>query len=295
MANWFTSLGIDGSVLGKLLQTLFLFGLLYAVRGSAARALRNGPGKADTRRRWLVGIRNASFLVFLFFAGTVWATELRTFVLSLVAVAAAIAIAAKDLIQCMLGGLYRSWARLFTVGDRIEVGASRGDVIDVGLMSTTILEVGPKAVTHQQTGRAIVIPNSELLGQHIVIETYSNDYLLHTFAVPIGLKKGWSAAPTTLLEICNAECAEFLPEARRHFEQLGKKNALEVPSPEPRITLQIAKSDEVALIARIPVPARRKGRVEQRILKRFLDEWLEPKFETAEPLSTAVNTGAIAP
>ncbi len=280
--TWLASLGITDSVMGKLLETFFLLGLLYAVRVAAVRALRQGNGHAETRRRWLVGIRNASILIFLFATATVWAAELRTFALSLVAVAAAVAIGTKELIQCLLGGFYRSSSRLFTVGDRIEVGSHRGDVIDITLMSTTILEVGPKTVTHQQTGRAIVIPNSDILSHPVIVETYTDDFVLHTFSVPVSLKNGWSTAPEALLRACDAECAEFLPDARRHFQQLGRKNALEVPSPEPRVTLQISKPDEVVMTARIPTPARRKGRVEQRIIQRFLKEWLEPRFAAAE-------------
>ena len=276
MPDWIPTLSIDDSVMGKLLQTLFLLGLLYVVRATAVSALRSSPGQAEVRRRWLVGIRNTSILLFLFFAGTVWATELRTFALSLVAIAAAIAIATKEFIQCLVGGFYRSSARLYSIGDRIEVGAHRGDVIDVSLMSTTILEVGPTNITHQQTGRSIAIPNSVLLGSPVVNETFSHDFVLHTFSVPLSLKKGWAGAPETLLKVCQEECAQFMQEARKHFEQLGRKNALDVPNPEPRVTLQIPKPDEVAMIARIPTPARIKGRVEQRILQRFLSEWVDP-------------------
>ena len=282
MAESFLPFAIDNSVLGKLLQTLFLLGLVFVVRATALRALQSGPGQPETRRRWMVGIRNASILVFLFFAGTVWASELRTFALSLVAIAAAVAIATKELIQCFVGGLYRTSASLYKVGDRIEVGSHRGDVIDLSLLSTTILEVGPQTITHQQTGRAITIPNSILLASPVVNATYSNAFVLHTFAVPLKLKAGWSTAPDTLLEICRSETAEFLPEARRHFDQLGRKNALEVPNPEPRVTVQVPKPDEVALVARIPAPARLKGRVEQRILQRFLSEWLDSSFAAAD-------------
>ena len=269
---------IDDSVMGKILQTLFLLGLMYFVRVAALRAMQLGIGPTEGQRRWMVGVRNASILLFLFFAGTVWATELRTFALSLVAIAAAIAIATKELIQCFVGSAYRSSSRLYSVGDRIEVGSHRGDVIDLSLLSTTILEVGPQQLTHQQTGRSVAIPNSLLLSHPVVNETYSDDFVLHTFTIPVGLKAGWSSAPTALLEACRTECAEFLPEARRHFQRLGKKNALEVPSPEPRVTLQIPKPDQVTLIARIAVPARIKGRVEQRILQRYLNGWVEPQL-----------------
>lgn len=290
MENWFGSLGVDNAIIGKIAQTLFLLAMVYAIRVAALRALRLGPpSQAETRRRWLIGIRNASILLFLLAAGAVWAEELQTFALSLVAIAAAIAIATKELILCLLGGLYRSSAALFNVGDRIEVGAHRGDVIDVTLMSTTILEVGPKTVTHQQTGRAIIVPNSELLSGPVVVETYTQDFVLHTFSVPVALKQGWSTAPDALHRICDAECAEFLAEARRHFERVGQKNALDVPSPEPRVTLQVSKPDEVVMTARIPAPARRKGRVEQRILKRFLHEWMEPRLAETDP--TAPKSG----
>ena len=273
MQAWWNALSINDDVAGKVLTTLFLLGLLYTVRVAAIRALQNSPGTPELRRRWIVAIRNASILLFLFFAGAVWAAELRTFALSLAAIAAGIAIATKELILCFLGGFYRSSSRLYSVGDRIEVGQHRGDVIDLNLLSTTILEVGPKAVTHQQTGRAITIPNAVLLTTSVVNETFSAQYVLHTFSIPVRFQAGWSTAPDILLNACREEVKEFMPEAIRHFQVLGRRNALDVPSPEPRVTLQIGKPDEITLIARIPAPARLKGRVEQRILQRFLKEW----------------------
>ena len=281
MPEW---VSIDNSVMGKSLLTLFLLVALLLVRVAALQALRTGPGQPEVRRRWLVAIRNASILLFLFFSGAVWATELRTFALSLVAIAAAIAIATKELIQCLIGSFYRSSSRLYSVGDRIEVGSHRGDVIDLSLLSTTLLEVGPKTITHQQTGRAITFPNSLLLTASVINETYSHDYVLHTFAVPLSFKKGWETAPDILLKSCEAETADFMTEARKHFIRLGQKNALEVPSPDPRVTLQIPRPDEVTMVARIPTPARLKGRIEQRILQRFLSTWAK---ETPEASSAA--------
>ena len=51
-------------------------------------------------------------------------------------------------------------------------------------LTTTILEIGPEKLTHQHTGRAIVVPNSVFLDKHVVNESYTADFVLHVFRLP---------------------------------------------------------------------------------------------------------------
>ena len=71
----------------------------------------------------------------------VWATELQALAISIVAALAAIVLAAKELILCVTGSLFKTTAKAFAVGDRIEVGNFRGTVIDQTLRSTTLAQV----------------------------------------------------------------------------------------------------------------------------------------------------------
>lgn len=234
----------------------------------------------DMRRRWAAQVRLIAFLLFLLGMMVIWGAELRTFALSVVAIAAAIVIATKELIMCVSGSILKAGGRSFQIGDRIEIGSFRGDVVDQTLLTTTILEVGPGTSIHQHTGRTIVLPNSILLSTPVVNETFSDEYVLHVFMVPIDENEDWHEAEAALLAAARAECAAFLADAERHMEQLVRREGLEPLSVEPRVTLRLDEPKKVVMLARVAVPARRKGRVEQAIVRRFLN-WRQQRARAA--------------
>src|SRR5690606_24394117 len=134
----------------------------------------------EDKRRWIIQIKNISFIVLAAGLFGIWATELRAFALSLVAVAAALAISTKEIIQCFLGGFYITSAKPFELGDRIEINGVRGEVIDHNFLSTTLLEIGPAREINQLSGRQLVLPNSVFLSGPLQNQSLQQDYVLQT-------------------------------------------------------------------------------------------------------------------
>ncbi|MBI1290559.1 mechanosensitive ion channel [bacterium] len=163
------------------------------------------------------------------------------------------------------------------VGDRIEISGHRGDIIDQTLLSTTLLEVGPGQLTHQSTGRAIVLPNAVFLSGVLINESYTEEYIAHTFQIPLKIDEDWERAEQVLLEACVAEVAPFIDEAKRHMEELHRSTALDAPNVDPRVIVKVPEAGKLTLVARIPAPSRKKGRVEQAILRRFLKTFYPKK------------------
>ncbi len=255
-----------------LIRTTVLVVILLIARWVVLLRLRRNDGLSnDLRRRWTAQVRTATVLLLLLGLTIIWGTELRTFALSIVAIAAAIVIATKELIMCVSGSVLKASGRSFSIGDRVEISGVRGDVIDITLLTTTLLEVGPGSSIHQHSGRTVVFPNSVLLTTPVVNETHFDEYVLHAFGVPVVEGEDWRLAEHRLLEIARAECGSYLDDAQERIEKQTKREGLETPSLDPRATLRFEDGGKLSLLVRIPVPARRKGRVEQAILRRFLD------------------------
>jgi small-conductance mechanosensitive channel len=251
---------------------------IVAARG-ASKAKRMSE---DLRRRWMIQVRNLTFLVIVLGLTIIWAEELQTFALSAVAVAAALVIATKELIMCVSGTLLEGSAKSFRVGDRVEVGPHRGDVYDQTLLTTTLLEVGPGQAAAQYTGRAVVLPNSIFLSQPVVNETFTEAYILHTVVVPVSMDDNWQQAERALLQAADEACAEYIAEARQHMEKVTKARGLHPLSVEPRVTLRLPEPGRLDLLLRMPVPAKRRGRVEQTVLRRALPTIHEATSQKAE-------------
>ena len=260
--EWFNRLIASGALLVILLLMRML--LLQLIR-------RSGVEAPDIRRRWRVQVRN-SFATLMFFGLTlIWVDSLQSMALSLAAFVVALVLATKELILCVTGGILRMSSKSFTVGDRIEVANLRGDVINLSLMTTTIMETGPGQLTHQYTGRAVVFPNSMLLSTPVVNESFTDDFVLHVFRVPMKQSADWRSAEEDMLAAAGAVCEPFIEDAKRYMTQLAERESLDVPSAEPRVTFVLPEPDRVDLIVRIPTPARQKGQVEQRLLRTFLN------------------------
>jgi small-conductance mechanosensitive channel len=267
-----------------VLGTLLLIVIIAALRAIAVTTIRrNETLTTEARRRRLVKLRSVTILLLFLGIVMIWGHELRVAAVSLFAVAVATVIATKELIQCFSGSLLRTVSRGFTLGDRIEINSVRGDVIDHNALTTTILEIGPNDLTQQHTGRAIVLPNSLLLDKPVINETFTDEYVLHVFKVPVTMDQNWQQAEQDLLGAAREQCNSFLAEARKHFQRLGREKGLTVLSVEPRVSVLISKPNEIEFVVRIAVPARKKGRIEQAILRRFVSLAVERAAAASPP------------
>jgi small-conductance mechanosensitive channel len=254
------------TMLELLISTGILMIILIVLRAITSRYIRRNVVSTELRRRWLVQSRNAMILILLLGLVLIWADELRTLALSIVAIAVAFVVATKELILCLTGSILKTGSRSFNIGDRIQVKEFRGDVIDQNLLATTILEVGPGKITHQRTGRMATIPNALFLSEPVINESFTHDYVLHVFTVPFKMQDDWKSAQKLFLESANMQCKPYIDEVRKYMQDVSEERGLEVPSVDPRVTIQVPAAGEVHLIIRIPTRSGQRSYIEQAIL-----------------------------
>lgn len=257
---------LSAPLISLLVSTLILLVVVIVSHSLVARFIRRHVDSMELRRKWLVQSRNGLILLFLIGFVMIWGEELRTLALSIVAIAVAFVVATKELILCITGSLLKTGARSFDIGDRIQVKDFRGDVIDQNLLATTILEVGPGKLTHQRTGRMTVIPNAMFVSEAVINESFTHDYVLHVFTVPFKREDNWQAAQEAFAEATSRHCEPFLEDARRYMSRLGRQRGLDVPSVDPRVTLQVPTAGEIHLVIRFPVKTAQRSYLEQAIL-----------------------------
>jgi small-conductance mechanosensitive channel len=263
---------VSEPLLNLLISTAILVITIIILRTVIARFLHRSVASTDLRRKWLVQSRNGLLLLMLFGLVIIWGEELRTLALSVVAIAVAFVVATKELILCVTGSILKTGAGSFNIGDRIQIKDFRGDVIDQNLLATTILEVGPGKITHQRTGRMSVIPNALFVSEPVINESYTHDYVLHVFTVPFKREDDWRAAQQAFLEAANRHCEPYLEEVRNHMKQVSRQRGLDVPSVDPRVTIQVPAAGEIHLIIRIPAKSGQRSYIEQSILSEVFRE-----------------------
>lgn len=249
------------------------FGYVVAVmvvRGLLNRMIFRSRLSPQSKLRWRAQVRNATVLAILLGVTLIWAEQLRTLALSIVAIAAAVAITTKEISACLLGSVVRASGRAFDIGDRIQVGDVRGDVIDVGPMTTAVLEVGNGETIHGRTGRVVTLPNSVFLTQHIFNETLAHNYVLHVLRVPLPPGADWRSEEARLTRLGKDACADYYPDASASMTRAAQLRGVSPPRLEPSVYLEPIGPDRIDMLLRIPAPFRERDAIAQGVLRRFL-------------------------
>lgn len=273
---------VNNLIASVIFVIIVLIARAVVLRGLSRRAFESD----EVRLRWHVRLRNTALVFMLLGLIAIWAAQLQTFAISAVAFVAAMVVATKELIMCISGGFLRMAGDSFAIGDRIEVGSSRGEVINIGFLTTTLLEIGPG---HQRTGRALILPNSVFVNSTVINETFTDNYVLHIVSIPIAMDHRWEQAERILLECAQNVCQDYLELAYEHLNKVAKKHALVPSQVEPRVLVQVTGKDSLSLMVRFPTPAREKGRHEQDLIRQFLRNYqalpaLDPSLEEVTPV-----------
>jgi len=266
LTNLFNEFQFSEQLLRPVIATLILVTAIVIIRAILSKFIRKSVRSTDLRRRWFVQTRNVLLLLMVVGLMLIWAEELRTLALGIVAIAVAFVVATKELIMCLTGSLVKSGGSAFSIGDRIQIKDFRGDVIDQNLLTTTILEVGPGKHSHQRTGRMVAIPNSLFVSEPVVNESYTHDFVLHVFTVPFKREDNWHAAQQALLESANRHSADYIEQARRYMQRMSDHRGIDVPSADPRVTISVPAAGEIHLIVRFPCKSGMRSFMEQSIL-----------------------------
>ncbi|GHD59159.1 mechanosensitive ion channel family protein [Jeongeupia chitinilytica] len=270
IADWLPSF-IDRAFVRDATVSLVFITALLLVRMLIHRAiLKRHDLSPELRRRSLVTLRNTVLILFVLAMALIWANEIETLAVSLVAIAAAIVLATKEMILCGMGSIYRTSSNAYTVGDRIEINGLRGLVIDTNLLCTTLHE-SSQVQTHKGTvGRSVTFPNSLLLSQPLFNETALGQYVIQTIHVSIDREADWQRAETLLLASANTIVADYADDLKHHARQLERSYAVETPTLEPRLRMSLEEREDITLHLQLPAPLGKRAAIEQRILRELL-------------------------
>jgi small-conductance mechanosensitive channel len=271
---------ISNEALVRLALSLVVVGLIFAVRRLATRWIRAGADILDEeQRKRLFYLRSALNLLLAVSLFVIWLGQLQNLVLSLTAVTVAIVIATKELLMCLSGFLVRTGSRAFSVGDWIEVNGIRGEVTDHNLLSTSLLEVHDPDHGHRYTGRSLIIPNSVFLTNPVRNENFARNYSILDFSITLPKPALPGPATEWLQERTVQACKPFEDVSRRYNATIDRKLGVDVPGPEPRITVKTSDLSLLCFEVLLFCPTREAWALEQEVTLAFLEKVAEGAFD----------------
>lgn len=226
----------------------------------------------ESKRKF--SIRKASSVIYtliLFIAVfTIWVPNPEALFVAYGLLAAGIAIALQDLFKNLAGGVILFFTRIYSVGDRVEIGPQCGDVIDVDLFYTTMLETRGWVDGDQATGRLTIVPNGHVLSGVVNNYTKDHDFIWDEIQVPITYDSDWKAAIELFTGIILKETKKTIGQASKELSEFREKYYLHRRSVEPQVYVTLT-DNWVSLRIRYVVPARERRDFHNRLSRLLLD------------------------
>lgn len=166
---------------------------------------------------------------------------------------AGIAFAMQEVIGALFGWVNILAGRIYTVGDRIEIGGVRGDVMDISPLRTKVLEIGSEptgdgsqttwVTARQPTGRVVTVSNRKTFTEPVFNYSAHLEWIWEelTFAVPQGAD--WEAAETILLEEIRGHAPELRARGEAALAKLGERYLISPAEVQPRSYIRLAEGD----------------------------------------------------
>ena len=270
--NYFSSLLENSPIrLQWIYSVLLVLGVLITRQVLLQLNFRRHPEmEIEDKRRAVVVSRNLAFMACMVCLFAVWASQIQTFALSMVAVAAATVLATKELIMCLSGSLLRAVTKQYSVGDYIEVGHMRGRVVDINLLNTLMMQVGPNHLIGQLSGKTVSFPNSLLLSQTVQRDNILGNFVVHTFEIPVPIHVDSDAIVPPLDEMLQKKCAPYIRVIDKYLEAVQIQKLFITPAARPRIS-RVPHDDKLyLLVVRFASPVAKRLEIQQMVLDEFL-------------------------
>ncbi len=294
--DWITEqLGISPAVQGKLLASFVVLALAVLIRALTIRAVQRAADDNEVvYRAGKLATYSATIVVGLSLAW-IWLDSVNNLATYLAVVSAGLAIALADVLKNMAGWGYIVIRRPFKVGDRIEIGGTKGDVLDIRLFRFTVAEVGNWVDAEQATGRLVHIPNGSLFGDQVANYTEGFEFIWHEVPVLITFESNWRAGKALLEDIVKRVAPDIEARAGARIRETARSYHIKLGVLTPTVYTTV-KDSGVLLTARFLVDVRERRGLDQTVWEQLLEGFAaDPDLDLAYPTIRAYFRGSPGP
>jgi small-conductance mechanosensitive channel len=224
----------------KLLAAILGILLIRGAFRFLGRTLPLHFGHGDVRYRVRKLVTLAGYLVVLAFVTVLFEDRLRRVGFGIGLFGAGVVVALQDMIASIGGWFAIGFSNLYRVGDRIQVGDTKGDVIDISVLRTTVMETGNWVSGDLYNGRVVRIPNSSVLKGLVFNYSQGFRFVWDEIKAHLTSESDHVRAREMLLRVAKGTVTDYLVEAQTSWKKIAENFRLENPSLEPTVTLVVS-------------------------------------------------------
>ncbi|WP_142712895.1 mechanosensitive ion channel family protein [Fodinibius sediminis] len=243
----------------KIVLTVGVIFVIWLIRYLAVRMVNKQLPEAKEQYKWRKNLTYVSAFIGFLIVGRIWFEGIHSLATFLGLLSAGLAIALKDPITDFAGWLFILWRKPFNVGDRIQLGDTKGDVIDLRIFKFTVLEIGNWVRSDQSTGRVVHIPNHQIFSDPLANYTSSFDFIWNELEVLVTFESDWEKAKNILQDIADKHIEQFSEQANRQVQRAQKAYLIYYRHLTPIVYTDVQDSGICLTIRHLSNPRNRRG------------------------------------
>src|SRR3984893_14817491 len=227
------------SVLGKCIAAVVGILLIHATFRVLEQTLPRRFGRANSRYRVRKFIVFSGYITILLFLALLFEDHLGRLSFAIGIIGAGVAVALQDVLASIAGAFTIGFSKLYTVGDRVQIGDTRGDVIDIGLLRTTLMETGEWVSRDLYNGRIVRIPNNTVLKASVFNYSQGFRFIWDEIKVLLTATSDCKLAREMLSRVAKEAIGEYLLKAQISWKAISDNYRSANPPLEPTVALVV--------------------------------------------------------
>ena len=278
------------SFLWKCVAAVIGIPLIHAAFRVLEQTLPRRFGRADARYRVRKFLVFSGYLSILLFLAILFEDRLGRLSFAFGVVGAGVAVALQDVLASIAGAFSIGFSKLYTVGDRVQIGHTRGDVIDIGLLRTTLMETGNWVSRDLYNGRVVRIHNSTVLKGSVFNYTQGFQFIWDEIKVLFTTASDYRLAREMLLRVAKDAIAGYLLEAQISWNAMSENYGSVNPPLEPTVAL-VVNAGSLEFSVSYVVDYTKRTAVQDQLFTKIVEEIANSKgrLEWASPAGIVVN------
>lgn len=292
-----TYLDVSPVILKKAGLSLLILAVLFSLRkillSLITRKLKDPKNIYYSRR--VIGYSHGFLLIILL--SSVWIKGFGSIGTYIGLTSAGLAIALHETLANIAGWFFIISKKPFVIGDRVQIGDTKGDVIDIRVFQFTLAEVGNWVDAEQSTGRVVHIPNSQVIKEKTANYHSGFRYIWNEIPVLVTFESDWRKTRKILEDIAKEKIEHCSSSAEREIHRAASQYMVYFNKLTPAVYLSAKDSGVLFTIRYIVDPRQRRG-TEQILWEAILEEFEKhPDIDLAYPTTrfyAAENPGGDA-
>jgi small-conductance mechanosensitive channel len=278
------------SFLGKCVAAVIGILCIHATFRVLEQTLPRRFGRADARYKVRKFVVFSGYLSILLFLAILFEDRLGRLSFAFGVAGAGVAVALQDVLASIAGAFSIGFSKLYAVGDRVQIGDTRGDVIDIGLLRTTLLETGNWVSRDLYNGRIVRIPNSTVLKGSVFNYSQGFHFIWDEIKVSFTTTSDCHLAREVLSRVAKEAIGEYLVEAQTSWKAMSDNYRSANPPLEPTVAL-VVNAGSLEFTVSYVVDYTKRNAMQDQLFTKIVEESANSKgrLQWALPVSIIVS------